>query len=751
MANDNILGAPAQGFGQDVSFTFRPDNRSTPNLDGLGRATAARGGVLGSPVSGGVQQARPVISVDNRPDPTMTLLSKMAEGALKHKLQEKRAEAFVDGMQRAANGEAIADIAEGQPWYTTIFGESDVVEGARAYTTQAKTAELAGAIEDGMHELRKMDSSQAKSYYSDLLAKNMTGDPATDAALMQGFARTLPATMRRQAKEHYAFRQEEASAAESRAFLSAADLMQKRAQAGTQNDDEYAREWVSFIAGSRPAVGRDVESWQKARTQDMLNLAQAGKFHAVGALKASGFLDLLPADSRTKIESALDTAENRTVSNKLFEYAPMIGQIAGQAEVFSTDLDPTATAQQMRDLNARFRKETGIDRDLITMAQGAGIIKDAHVTLLREGERRLRESEQAAKEALKAGDKARADELTKLGALTQIGLGQAAAAKRALPDGVVDTQFHQAWMGAGSKGGRDAQAQLLMLNFGNEGYVNPAVRSFYETRTKVAGGNAMPAQFMELYADYQTQQAQHPALADAYFGSMSDRMAWFDSLLDKGKPVGSRGEAEAYMQAFGGDAPRAKSLDDKGRKALAQTIAGQHDSAAWKFWRQQRAPLRADQQAMAVDALDGIVGRHLSIPGRTMDQAVQLGFAHRSREEGDDMLGGFYIRGQRGQQPLLSVLKKHLPGDPTAGTGDDAPDVWDNALSGAIRQRAERAGVSYSDPISVIRMPDANGSAWLTVIYTGSDGRPLPVRLSSNDIKNYLRDPNGRIVGGQVK
>lgn len=772
MSSDNTLRAPAQGFGQEVTFSTQPDVRRTPQLDGTSNLGLSRGGIQGSPVAG---QQQGMTQVEAAPaNPTIALLGKIADAYLQKKLKEEKAHAFVTGMQRAAGGEAVKDIAEGQPWYTRIFGESDVVEGARTYTAHAKASEAAAAIEDNMAEVRKMEPAESNAYFSQLVAKHMTGDDVTDASLMQGFARTLPATMRRQAKEHYAWRQEEASKAESAALLSAADLLQKRATSDKQTDGEYATQAVQFIAGMRPAQGRDVHSWTKARTNDLLSLAQAGKFHAVNAIRQAGMLDMLPPEDRTKVESALDTSENRTIANKSFEYADDIGRIAGQAKVFSTDLSPDGTSKEMRALNERFRKETGIDRDLISLDKGTGIIKDVHESLLREGERRIRQSETAAAKATKEGDKELAKVVKQQGALGAISLGQAGAAKRS-GDGmssIVDEQFLGEYRRrATMPDAANQQATLLWQNYnGNgtgDGYVSKDIKDTFERRTQVVIGAQMPADFLKLHDEYAALKAQHPALADAYFGKYAPRMAVFDSLLQPGV-VGSRNEAQAFVAAFGSqEPPRFKPLSTaKGnneRKAVSNLLAEQHDAPDWKFWKQQRVPLRPDQLDAATNDLDNIVAKYRSLPGVSLDQATQRAFAEQRREAGADMVGGFYIRGQRGQQPLTDVLSTMRPGDSAVGTGPDAPDVWDKAVGGLIKTRAEKLGLSTSEPVTVLRNADtsltsADGKrqstvAWLTVIYH-KDGVDVPVNISSEDIKRFARpakkDPATGIVEGTL-
>jgi hypothetical protein len=752
---DNLLGAPAEGFGQNITFAFHPDGTRGPQLDG-DSAGGGRSGVQGAPTTGALPGYRPVDP--GQQDPTLGILMKLADAALAPRIAQAKAEAFVTGMQRAATGEAVKDIAEGQPWYTKIFGDSDVVEGARQYTAQAKAAEVAGAVEDSMHEVRKLAPDKAHAYYSDLVAKTLTGDAATDISVMQSFSRTLPATMRRQAKEHYAWRQEQASGAESSAVLANAALLQKRATADTQTTDEYVQNAVQFFASLKPAEGRDPESWTKARTKDLLQLAQAGQFHAINAIKGSGLLDQLHPDQRTRVESAIDTAENRTVANKSFEYAPEIGRIAGEAEVYHDDLTAKNTYAQMAALNERFRKETGIDRDLISLDKGTSVLKDVHTTLLREGERRVRDAEAQAKELAKTNDKAQAERVQRNGAVAAISLGNAAGAARTLPDSLVHEEFYKAFTQLGAQGGAPAQSQLLFSNYAQGGYVQPDIKKMYETRAAVAIGAGMPNDFLDLHNQYAALKAQNPALADAYFGKMADRMALFDAYLTPGK-AGSRGEAAAYVAAFGTqEPPKPIPLDKKSRGAALEAMTTQHSAPWWNLMGQHRIALREDQADQAMTSMEPVFEKFRRLPGLSMDDVVRRGLAHSERESGTEFLGGFFMRGQMGQQPLSSILKEFRPGDVAKGTGEDAPQYWDAQLQAFLQDKAKRFGADFKAPIAITRNADSyieyagkrHPVANLEVYFSAGDGRQVPVRVTSQDIKNFSRSSTGRVSSGVV-
>lgn len=733
--NDNILRAPASGFGQEVSFATSIDPRNTPQLDGVGRRGVSNGGVQGQPVAG----AAPRMQYVEAPpaDPTFLMLSKVAGSVLQGKIKQEQARAFVTGMQRAAAGEAIKDIAEGQPWYSRIFGDSDVVEGARVYTAQARAAEAAAAIEDDMVNVRQLGPEAANAYFSEMVAKHMTGDDATDAVLMQGFSRTLPASMRRQAKEHYAWKQEEASKAESSALLSAAELLQKRAGSDKQTENEYVQQAVQLIAGMRPAAGRDIESWTKARVSDITTLAQAGKFHAVNVIKASGMLSMLPTDARVKVESAIDTAENRTISTKSFEYADEIGAIAGQAEVYHDGLDPDGVRQQIAALNERFRRETGIDRDLLSLDKASGIIKDAHVTLLREGERRIRDAET---KAATARDKLQEQAILESGAMQAISVGQAGAAKRQPKmSGVVDRQFLIAYRALAAQG-PDAQAQMLYLNYTGggtfDGYHSNDIKEMFERRLGAAIGAQMPGDWLQLAGEYEAMRKLDPTLADTYFGKYADRMATYTSMLREGPP-GSRDEGMAFAYAFATEKPRPKAFTKDDRKEFGKALKGNHEDASmWSLWMSRRMPMREDQLNVAAYDLEGAASKYKSLPNVSMPEAARRAFAERQRDAAAEVLGGFYIVGARGQQSIASMLKTTQPGDNAVGTGSDYQDVWDNATAAVFSERAKKVGADFGGPITVIRMPDKDGVAYLHVLFTPKDGgQPVPALITSEDIR----------------
>ena len=120
MANDNTLGAPTEGLGQTVTFGFK--NQGAQQSQGVQRGRV-RAGVQGSAATGiSLAQGSKIEA-----NPAVDMLMRVGAGLIDNKIKEARTNAYVSGMQRAMNGEAVEDIAAKQPAWSRVFGDSDAV------------------------------------------------------------------------------------------------------------------------------------------------------------------------------------------------------------------------------------------------------------------------------------------------------------------------------------------------------------------------------------------------------------------------------------------------------------------------------------------------------------------------------------------------------------------------------------------------------------------------------------------------
>ena len=131
------------------TFSFAPPG--TPQAQANEQAVGTRAGNVNPQAS---QQALTYQSPP--PDKTFEAVIGFADKAFGEKLGEIKQEQFLRGMQQAASGEALTDIVNEQPWYSKVFGDSDVVEGARQYSALEKGAEFSTQLDQEMPELRKL-------------------------------------------------------------------------------------------------------------------------------------------------------------------------------------------------------------------------------------------------------------------------------------------------------------------------------------------------------------------------------------------------------------------------------------------------------------------------------------------------------------------------------------------------------------------------------------------------------------------
>lgn len=414
---ENTLGAPTEGLGQTV--TFAGQGRRVPTTGAVG-SNPLRTGIQGGQSAGLLGSINPGVA---RPDASMAFLTKVAQDVTAGMAKKAREESFVSGMHAAASGMAIGEIAESAPWYNKIFGESVAVQGARAFTQQAKSAELSVQLEEAMPELRKQSPEQAHAYFKGLVSTAMTGDAATDAAIMNSMSRTLPSAMRRHTREHYLYQQEQANEGQSTMLLSGAKALQAKASnladEAARLDDPAARdeltadfeltEAVPFAQLVQPIPGQDIEAWKKARTQDIMLMAEQGQFHAITALRKAGVLDTIGAKNAALVERSIQANEGQARIRALSEYEDKFLAIR-KAAGGEVGMSQKKLAAMIDGLNADYKTKSGNSMGLIGTESRAAFIDRLDNAIERERERNARIAGQRAAAAAAAGD-TKAEEL----------------------------------------------------------------------------------------------------------------------------------------------------------------------------------------------------------------------------------------------------------------------------------------------------------------------------------------------------
>lgn len=357
--NPNALGAPAEGFGQTVSFAFDPRGEvpqqrpitSRPSNGGFS------GGMQRRASDPNAAQQEPV-----RADPTGALLLKVGNEIMSRKLDEQRTVKFVEGMQRAMNGAAITDVVAEVPWYAKLFGDTPMIEGARAYTASTKVNDAVAQQVSSMGQLETMNGADAAKHFTGVVNSALTGDAGTDAVIMKGMTEQLPGLMKAQAKAHYAHGQRTASAAMGANITSGAKALQSYGELHADDkvnaaDMKIAKD--AFVRGSLPPDGVDEDNYIKTLVGSMHLMAQTGQFHAVEALRESAVMMALPADKAAALDKAIMTAATKHRDNYALTFIGEMAALKSDAATGVAGGDVSDIKRRLEGMNSKYQRLSG--------------------------------------------------------------------------------------------------------------------------------------------------------------------------------------------------------------------------------------------------------------------------------------------------------------------------------------------------------------------------------------------------------
>lgn len=736
MANDNTLGAPTEGLGQNVTFSF--NGIPTPGQMDSGGS----GGQVHTGVQGGSQRfASAGTGVHDPVDPTINLLWKFGEALVRPKIQQMQTEHFVQGMQRAAQGEAIQDIANDEPWYANIFGKADAVEGARQYNANARVQSAIGTMQDDMPNLRSMEPDAARKYFADSVTKNLTGDKAADAAIMLGIQKHLPTAMRQQSKEHYGWKQEQAATAESASFRAGAGGLQSAAAGyanGTVAQEDFDAAVTGFVANTAPAYGRDPENYKKARTADMVGAAEAGQLHAVNALRSKGFMDILDADQRNRVESAVNAGEARVRTKYSEQWSDDMAKIEAQAHMPSEGQKPQDIMAQAAALNDKFRKQSGASIGLFTTEQLAAFGKQSALAITAARNKDLDRTAAATSTADTAAAKAVAEDLQYENASAVANQGRlgdvygSPGYSKEKVNAKIETEFY-----------KKAPADQLSFLSRNFLYDTTVVKPIADKKdaSVYAAISTEQAQWgagaQKVYQDWAALHDTSPELAAAYYKDTGPQLQKFhQTMQDLG---GEKAAPEAFRAAFVWD-KAGKPVDEKVTKEIIKEASSEFSDyrPAWLGGKKVRP-----EAAASFARFIGPTAGTWNATGIDTVSAVKQAIASKSDEY--DMLGGHFIENPRGTVKLTTYLTR-TGGEGQVALGKDTlDDVVAQAVDERLRSHRElQKDGSYQDVpgilpgvsaenILVTRLPDRDGVPQLHVLAT-HDGQHYDALLSADSM-----------------
>lgn len=318
--------------------------------------------------------------------------NKLAEPTLIRKQQEQ----FAFGMQMAANGKALSEIKEDQPWLAKLVGDTFITEGARKYTAAAASTDYIAGIQQDMDELRKLSPDEFRQELTRRMNESLTGDAQADTEIMGNGLQQMAPLMSSHFKANFEWKQDEYAKAFGQNLLSVGRntaARQKMVSEGFMSQEEAnALNERDIMAAMQPPANLDPERAQQVVGETLSALSQGGYVSAIGSILgvqermadagqinpgqyAAGFIA-----NRTANAIAQDNYM-KDPNNQVF-----VGGIAGQIEVLDKQLEmyvlrgDTANAERIRaeiadklsTLNGHYQSSTGSKEQILSYEKVAG-------------------------------------------------------------------------------------------------------------------------------------------------------------------------------------------------------------------------------------------------------------------------------------------------------------------------------------------------------------------------------------------
>lgn len=736
----NAMAAPAQGFGQTVSFAFDPN--APPPQKQVIASEGPRVSIQGAGrKQGGVDPNSAFVKP--QPDPTMALLQKVGGEMLAKHVDDARTAAYVDGMQRAMGGEALKEIKESEPWYAQAFGDTPVILGARAYTAEAAVTKTVSDQMANLKGIAQLGPQEASAHFARMMKASTIGDPQADAMIIKGLSDQLPTLMKAQAKEHYAYNQNQMTKAQDAAMRSAGAALQAMGPALAEEKITYADMEVAskkLLASVLPVAGQDEASYTKNMAANIRLWANQGNLHAINVLQKSGFMEQagLSEDQIVGINRSIAAAEVKASTQFQAKNAVTLAKL--NADLDRPDLAGRSVEdiyKEMLRVDASFQNATG--------AQGAIYGANRIVGDLAKGINTIRAArERAMASGAVSADKEAAEAVQ--GHTIQVKALSGDIAQLKTQPGFTEDKLHTGFEAVVTSN-PDKALGIITQNFVNGKYVNPnlSARATAPFRAFNIDSKEGPSNSVLESIDTYNKIKALPggeATADAYYGEFAPKIELFTRMTAGGDKtqVGL-----AYKAAFGDEKmfPHAR-LDDKGREAILKKITSDNS-----YWRPESVGGDPDIRPEAAQALmakaEEVAKGWMRVPGMTWEAAY--GKSMKSMRDADnfEVLGGFAF--ENGGTPLKTLMNP-LGGYKGEGGGFVMPkDVQDKIFKGFIHNFVK---VPTDGNITIQKQGDVGGKPQFSVWSTQADGTSTMFTFDSDMLQHYTAVEGAKMRDSQT-
>lgn len=696
---------------------------------------------------------------------TSDLLMKLGSKIIEPMIQQQQTKKFLEGAQRVAQGEALKEIVDEQPWFTTIFGTSSSVQGARAMAQMKGVDDYLTDIANNMPEYQKLSSKEFGDAMTSKMQQFMTGDAVTDAALQMKMVESSGSLFKAHTKAHYKWTQDSMQQATVGYMQSGGHKLKAltgQLLDGTMSQKDYDEARADYINNLMPLEGQSAESYWGGIQAATLDALANGNHHAANAIFDSGLFNSAPLDVRKTMIDARHTYEKRTQETAgFYEYGPRIGQLKGMAA--AGVLTGNEILAEVDKINADYQTRFGMTRPLFSRKEFESIIS-GNISKIYNREEALRnelarEGRADARDAAKAQVKAET-ELRKQEQL--VGLVQMGAGNMATLAGYTQREIDNAvFQGASviaANGGDVGRYLVQQYNEGGE-HVNPLYQNQLQAGMRAAKKEGHSGASFERSHAMVKQLSKEPggtAAAMAYLGDDAVRMLKYDQLVQSNiapevayqlsfadpldgtrksndKEIGEKIVKEVnnaqpgfFGKMFSGDEP----LTEQSKRVLVTRVAQNYDKLA--------SNLNLDDPQAVKVALDvakkelDVLGPYIIDRGADRKPVYQL---IGSDEETAGKVFAEYLANEARKSGILA----ELPGNGKRRGQDSVSFAADVALQGpipAVSRWWDRTFASEPN-VTIVRLPDSNGVGQFTASIVTPEGDTALIHLDSASLREY--------------
>lgn len=308
--------------------------------------------------------------VNNRNIEALSRLS----ASLGQKFQEAQEDKFAEGYLRHMQGEAVADIAEENPFWG-IFGDGAAVRGARAAQVQNAGTSVLSWVQANQGSLIGMPADAQRKAVADYVQTLNTGDPQADMLIAQSAMKMFPAVMDNLTRASEGENQRQAA-------LAQADVLEQHAQGLSYAADQVAKGQMApehydalkaqFLQAAMPMPGQSPESYRASMQGNVLSLVRNGQFELANSVRSQVLDPMLTPDERFQLDQQMKQANATWLKDNPVsrDYTEFTGTLPSQINAgrYSTEEQLLADIDRT---NADFKAQTGALNPMINNEERA--------------------------------------------------------------------------------------------------------------------------------------------------------------------------------------------------------------------------------------------------------------------------------------------------------------------------------------------------------------------------------------------